>query len=61
MNLLGDAIGLQQEKLVFSWRMKGGAIVTGAEGLIFRNGNQPEKLMKKSILGAGFHWRRLGQ
>jgi hypothetical protein len=61
MHALRDAIGLEQEELVFSWSAKGCAVVAGAERLIGGNRNQPEKLAQQSILGAGLHGSMSGQ
>jgi len=44
VNILRDAVGLEQEELVFSWRVKRGAIVTWAKRLLGGNGNEFQKL-----------------
>jgi hypothetical protein len=61
MHPLCNAIGLQQEELIFSERAKSRAIVPGAERLIRGHRNQPEKLAKQLILGAGLHGNMSGQ
>jgi hypothetical protein len=61
VNILRDAVGLEQEELVFSWRVKRGAVVTGTKRLLGGNGNEFQKLTQQTILGAGFHGTRSGQ
>jgi hypothetical protein len=61
VNILRDAVGLEQEELVFSWRVERRAIVTRAKRLLGGNGNEFQKLTQQTILGRGFHGKRSGQ
>jgi hypothetical protein len=61
VDILGDAIGFEQEELVFPGSTEGSAIVTGAERLIGWDRDKAEKAFEQSILGAGFHFRSSGQ
>jgi hypothetical protein len=61
VDILGDAIGFEQEELVFPGSAEGSAIVTGAERLVGWDGDKAEKALEQSILGAGFHFRSSGQ
>jgi hypothetical protein len=61
VNILRDAVGLEQEELVFSWRVKRGAVVTRTKRLLGGNGNEFQKLTQQTILGAGFHGTISGQ
>jgi hypothetical protein len=61
MDILGDAIGFEQEELVFPGSAESGAIVAGAERLIGWDRDKAEKAFEQSILGAGLHFRMSGQ
>jgi hypothetical protein len=61
VNILRDAVGLEQEELVISWRVERRAVVTGTKRLLGRNGNEFQKLTQQTILGTGFHGTRSGQ
>jgi hypothetical protein len=60
MNILCDAICFEQNECAGLSTLDGGTVVTWAEWLILRNGNEAQELVEQFVLGAEFHFMRSG-